>query len=272
MVYSLAAVVIVVPLTGLLNNTSQLNVWSNALNNMIKETGIILWNILLMLESGFTYILPGVVLASGFGSMGWIVWKLYRLTSKTNKPQPDRVHEAQASKEIHEIQPKPIRNGSLIKPFSTLKLGMLHSVPFAENEEKSYYARDLHDRILLQIADGLSSSIHSRDEIRVNLNGKKDKPIKVGEHIYYPDICVLDGSSHSVRAIYEVETEEDLNRGDREVQWKAYSGIARFYLVIPAESLAKAKEIATQYEIGVEGYWTFEHSNEETAYDNRIHC
>jgi hypothetical protein len=295
MIYSLAAIVIVIPLTGLLNNTSQLNVWSLALNNMIKETGVILGNILLMLGSGFTYILPGLVLASGFGSMGWIVWKLYRLTSKTNtsktnKPQPDRVHEIQASKEmreaqaskemreaqanekIHEIQPKPIRNGSLKNPFSTLKLGMLHSVPFAEIEKKSRDTSDLHDKILLQIADGLSGSIHPRDEMRINLGRKKDNPIKAGEHVYYPDICILDGTSHSVKAIYEVATEEMINKGDAEVEWKAYCSIANFYLVIPLRSLSKAKKIATQYEIRVEGYWTFEHLNEETAYDSPIHC
>lgn len=265
MVYSLAAVAIVVPLTGLLNDTSQQNVWSHALGNMVKETIIILGNILLILESGFTYILPGLVLASGFASMGWIVWKLYRLSCRTNKPQPNKVHEAQPIKEMHEAQPsRQIRKASLIKPISTLKLGIFRSVPLAEIEQKSRDARDLHDKILLQIAEGLSDSIHSRDEIQINLSNKKDSPIEAGEHIYYPDICILDGTSHSVKAIYAVATEAMINMADAKVEWKVYSAIANFYLVIPVKSLTKAKKIATQHKIRVEGYWTFEHLNEET--------
>ncbi len=73
---------------------------------------------------------------------------------------------------------------------------------------------------------------------------------------YYPDVFVI-GTGTKVTEIYEVETESTTNENSIE-QWKRSSeDNAKFFLVVPKESLKEAKRLAEKHKIPVKGYFTF---------------
>lgn len=136
-------------------------------------------------------------------------------------------------------------------PNSNLRLEILDKV------ETTLSAEKLHNDILFEFAEELSRNLLPSEAIRTNTNENKRNSVITGNCNYYPDIYIFDKTSDAVKAIYEVETSKTINEESAE-KWKlCVSGIARFYLVIPEESLAKAKKIAGKLRINVEGYYTY---------------
>ena len=136
-------------------------------------------------------------------------------------------------------------------PNSNLQLEIIDKV------ETTLSAEKLHNDILLEFAEELSRNLLPSEAIRTNTNENKRNSVITGNCEYYPDIYIFDKTSDSVKAIYEVETSKTMNEDSAE-KWKlCVSGIARFYLVIPAESLAVAKKIVGKLQINVQGYYTY---------------
>ena len=91
------------------------------------------------------------------------------------------------------------------------------------------------------------------NEGSTKLNGVKNEG---DTEAYYPDVFII-GTGTKVIEIYEVETENTTNENSIE-QWKKSSeDTAKFFLVVPKESLKTAKELAEKHKIPVEEYFVF---------------
>lgn len=112
-----------------------------------------------------------------------------------------------------------------------------------------------HDTIISRLYKQLSNEGKKvkTNEGNTKLNGVKNEG---DTEVYYPDVFVI-GIGTKVVEIYEVETEATINEGSIK-QWKKSSAdTAKFFLVVPKESLKTAKELAEKHKIPVKEYFVF---------------
>lgn len=104
----------------------------------------------------------------------------------------------------------------------------------------------LHDKIIELLLEANTNNF----EVRMNPDGQKNWLIRDGAEEYYPDLILLPKGSTRSTIIIEVETEESVNQNHAEEQWVPYSKLGReFYLLVPSDSLNKAKLICRRYGI-----------------------
>lgn len=111
-----------------------------------------------------------------------------------------------------------------------------------------------HDNVITTMETELKRAW--RKDIYTNPGQSKENPVKRHGVTVYPDIFQYVGGD--VTDIYEVETSESVR--DEEVdQWKRYSeGTGRFHLVVPEQSLEKARTLAEQNNITVNVWHIFD--------------
>jgi len=115
--------------------------------------------------------------------------------------------------------------------------------------------QNLHDTMIKLLDKTLTAEGKKvkTNEGSTKLNGVKNEG---DTEVYYPDVFVV-GIGTKVVEIYEVETEATVNEGSIE-QWKKSSeDTAKFFLVIPKESLKTAKELVEKHKIPVKEYLVF---------------
>jgi len=89
-----------------------------------------------------------------------------------------------------------------------------------------------------------------------NLGQEKNQLVIIDGQLHHPDVFSYDGTK--IQKVYEIETEATIKEQRAEEQWKFYSfGNARFYLVVPDEYVAAAKEIIDRLRIKVADIFPF---------------
>ena len=97
---------------------------------------------------------------------------------------------------------------------------------------------DLHDRVVKAIKGNLNQVAYD-----VYINPGQEKNAGIGDN--YPDVILTEKGTNSVKFILEIEVATSVTQEEAETQWKKYvSEInATFYLVVPENSLEKAKKL-----------------------------
>lgn len=97
---------------------------------------------------------------------------------------------------------------------------------------------ELHDRVVKAIRNNLN---HRDYDVYINPGQEKNAGINGN----YPDVIMTEKGKTTVKFILEVEVEASVSQEEAERQWKKYATEinATFYLVVPRNSLNKAKEL-----------------------------
>lgn len=118
-----------------------------------------------------------------------------------------------------------------------------------------------HDRVINEIVPRLN-----REKYDVYTNPNQEKNAGIGEN--YPDIILTEKGGTTVKFIMEIETVESVNSEESIRQWKKYFTEidATFYLVVPATTLNKARELCQKEDINAR-YTTYFERNGELIFD-----
>lgn len=114
-----------------------------------------------------------------------------------------------------------------------------------------------HDEIITSIESRLTKDGYL---IKTNPSTSKKHGVRRGDEVFYPDLYIYEISSvkNAVTRLYEVETEQTINDNEAKDRWKKFAaGKSDFYLVIPKESVDKAKTLAEKYDINIKEYYTY---------------
>ncbi len=97
---------------------------------------------------------------------------------------------------------------------------------------------ELHDRVVKAIRNNLNQRDY---DVYINPGQEKNAGINGN----YPDVIMTEKGKTTVKFILEVEVEASVSQEEAERQWKKYATEinATFYLVVPRNSLNKAKEL-----------------------------
>lgn len=118
-----------------------------------------------------------------------------------------------------------------------------------------------HDRVINEIVPRLN-----REKYDVYTNPNQEKNAGIGEN--YPDVILTEKGGTTVKFIMEIETVESVNSEESIRQWKKYFTEidATFYLVVPATTLNKARELCQKEDINAR-YTTYFERNGELIFD-----
>lgn len=120
------------------------------------------------------------------------------------------------------------------------------------HDKREPLEENLHNTVIRGLAEILEKD---KLTVRINPADSKQNGVVTGKKTYYPDVYTFKGNN--VTQIFEVESVSTVNENSVE-QWKLYSsGKAKFFLVVPRESLKLAKDLVKKHKINVDGYWTF---------------
>lgn len=97
---------------------------------------------------------------------------------------------------------------------------------------------ELHDRVVKAIKSRLNENAYD-----VYINPGQEKHAHIGDN--YPDVIMTEKGNNTVKFILEVEVSSSVTQEEAERQWKKYANEinATFYLVVPENSLEKAKKL-----------------------------
>jgi len=88
---------------------------------------------------------------------------------------------------------------------------------------------------------------------------EQTKGVRKGNDIVYPDIVVVDEPKNTLVMIGEVETSITVSDDEASREWQNYASLdTPFYLYVPNDLVAKAKELLNKYKIkitGLRGYF-----------------
>lgn len=120
---------------------------------------------------------------------------------------------------------------------------------------------NIHDKVVRDIVSHLNTVTYD-----VYINPGQEKNAGIGDN--YPDVILTEKNSTTVKFIMEVETVESVSQEEATRQWKKYvSEInATFYLVVPALSLKKAKDLCQREGINAR-FTTYSVDGDAITYD-----
>lgn len=103
---------------------------------------------------------------------------------------------------------------------------------------------NLHDRVVREIVSHLNQTRYD-----VYINPGQEKNAGIGDN--YPDVIMTEKGTRTVKFILEVEVTESVTQDEAIRQWKKYATEinASFYIVVPIQSLNKAKELCQKNNI-----------------------
>ena len=103
---------------------------------------------------------------------------------------------------------------------------------------------NLHDRVVKEIVGHLNQQNYD-----IYINPGLEKNAGIGEN--YPDVIMTEKGTKTVKFILEVETSDSVTNDEALKQWKKYATEinASFYIVVPIQSLNKAKELCQKNNI-----------------------
>lgn len=103
---------------------------------------------------------------------------------------------------------------------------------------------NLHDRVVNEIVNHLNQKSYD-----VYTNPGQEKNAGIGDN--YPDVIMTEKGTKTVKFILEVETADTVTQEEATKQWKKYATEinASFYIVVPIQSLNKAKELCQKNSI-----------------------
>lgn len=103
---------------------------------------------------------------------------------------------------------------------------------------------NLHDRVVREIVAHLNQKNYD-----IYINPGQEKNAGIGDN--YPDVIMTEKGTKTVKFFLEVETTESVTQDEAIRQWKKYATEinASFYIVVPIQSLNKAKELCQKNNI-----------------------
>ena len=114
---------------------------------------------------------------------------------------------------------------------------------------------ELHDRVVYAIKD----SLNQRD-YDVYINPGQEKNAHIGDN--YPDVIMVKKGTTTAKFILEIEVSSSVTKEEALKQWKKYIEEINctFYLVVPQNMLAKARQICQTNNISAR-FASFEEKN-----------
>lgn len=105
---------------------------------------------------------------------------------------------------------------------------------------------ELHDKVVRAIRDSLN-----QQDYDVYINPGQEKNAHIGDN--YPDVIMTEKNKTTVKFILEIEVASSVSQEEALRQWKKYSKEinATFYLVVPENSLDKARKLCQNNNINV---------------------
>lgn len=102
----------------------------------------------------------------------------------------------------------------------------------------------LHDRVVKEIVNHLNQTKYD-----IYTNPGQEKNAGIGDN--YPDVIMTEKGTKTVKFILEVEIADSITQEEAERQWKKYATEinASFYIVVPIQSLNRAKELCQKNNI-----------------------
>jgi hypothetical protein len=102
---------------------------------------------------------------------------------------------------------------------------------------RSRLSQSEHDMVVIASADTYPST----DKVYTNSSGERNYSVD-GE---YPDVVVLrDHGASEETIIEEIETEDSVNKTERDQQWRKYASLGcTFHLVVPRSMLSIARDL-----------------------------
>lgn len=108
---------------------------------------------------------------------------------------------------------------------------------------RSSQSQSFHDEVVRIAAERMD-----REKWKIYTNPDGQKNVGIGDQ--YPDIILTPKNSNTVSIIVEVETEDSVTLLEGQTQWVQYSKMGgTFYLLVPKESVERAKQICSQLSI-----------------------
>ncbi len=102
----------------------------------------------------------------------------------------------------------------------------------------------LHDRVVKEIVGHLNQTKYD-----IYTNPGQEKNAGIGDN--YPDVIMTEKGTKTVKFILEVEVADSVTQEEADRQWKKYATEinASFYIVVPIQSLNRAKELCQKNNI-----------------------
>lgn len=95
-----------------------------------------------------------------------------------------------------------------------------------------------HDRVIANVA-----AAQKDYEVLTNPGHEHKWSIQIGQETVFPDLILCGRGTRTVAHLIEVETEDSVNETESD-QWAVYArGPGKFWLLVPAASLAHAQQI-----------------------------
>lgn len=119
----------------------------------------------------------------------------------------------------------------------------------------------LHDRVVREIVDCLNQKSYD-----IYTNPGQEKNAGIGDN--YPDVIMTEKGTKTVKFILEIEVAESITQEEAIRQWKKYAIEinASFYIVVPLQSLNKAKELCQMNNIKAR-FATFQIKNDVLSFN-----
>jgi len=117
---------------------------------------------------------------------------------------------------------------------------------------RSRLSQSEHDMVVIASADTYPST----DRVYTNPNGETNYSIE-GQ---YPDVVVLRATGASQETIIEeIETEDSVNKTERDQQWRKYASFGcTFHLVVPKSSVAIARVLIQGIDVDLLQWYVIE--------------
>lgn len=120
----------------------------------------------------------------------------------------------------------------------------------------------LHDQAVKDIARvRFTGDNWIRSEVYTNPNGEKNMGVPAGPRTIYPDLVITKKGTKTLTHVVEVETASSVTEDEATAQWRGYSALGvPFFLYVPVEWGATAKQIATRLKIAITHFreWGYE--------------
>lgn len=103
---------------------------------------------------------------------------------------------------------------------------------------------NIHDRVVKEIVSHLNQQRYD-----IYINPGQEKNAGIGDN--YPDVIMTEKGTKTVKFILEIEVADSITQEEATKQWKKYATEinASFYIVVPIQSLNKAKELCQKNNI-----------------------
>ena len=101
---------------------------------------------------------------------------------------------------------------------------------------------NLHDEVIRQIVGHLNQRDYD-----VYTNPGQQKNAGIGDN--YPDVVMTVKNEQTVKFILEIETADSVTETEASQQWRKYANEikASFYIVVPSNSVSRAKQYCVKY-------------------------